>query len=175
MDSCRRAVRADGADRAAGAGCARPALVQGLGGDFNARVAAIDALGVAGGDEAAALLDALEGGRLGTVDGRLVVIGPEGLRDAASGEAIAAEAGAAGSRRDNRLRRAMYRARGARAVLAQPAQRLAAADTLREDASPALLPVLARALEAEQDDAVRAVLLYATAKLELASPTPRCA
>ena len=44
-----------------------PALVQGLAGDFNARVAAIDALGVAGGDEVAALLDALEGGRLGTV------------------------------------------------------------------------------------------------------------
>jgi len=63
-----------------------PALVQGLGGDFNARVAAIDALGVAGGDEAAALLDALEGGRLGTVGGRLVVIAPDGLRDAASGE-----------------------------------------------------------------------------------------
>ena len=51
-----------------------PALVQGLAGDFNARVAAIDALGVAGGDEAAALLDALEGGRLGTVGGRLVVL-----------------------------------------------------------------------------------------------------
>ncbi|ENO76336.1 urea ABC transporter permease UrtB, partial [Thauera aminoaromatica S2] len=72
-----------------------PALVRGLGGDFNARVAAIDALGVSGGDEAAALLDALESGRLGTLDGRVVIVAPDGLRDAASGEALAAEAGAA--------------------------------------------------------------------------------
>ncbi|HNH64815.1 MAG TPA: urea ABC transporter permease subunit UrtB, partial [Thauera aminoaromatica] len=45
-------------------------------------------------------------------------------------------------------------------------------NTLRENASPALLPVLARALEAEPDAAVREVLLYASAKLELASPDP---
>ena len=151
-----------------------PALVQGLGGDFNARVAAIDALGVAGGDEATALLDALEGGRLGTVDGRLVVIAPDGLRDAASGEALAADAGAATRITvNNRLRRAIGTARAALALSsAQPAQRLAAADTLRENASPALLPVLARALAAESDAAVREVLLYATAKLELSSPDP---
>jgi len=62
-----------------------PTLVRGLGGDFNARVAAIDALGVSGGDEAAALLDALESGRLGTLDGRVVIVAPDGLRDAASG------------------------------------------------------------------------------------------
>ncbi|WP_374615706.1 urea ABC transporter permease subunit UrtB, partial [Thauera aminoaromatica] len=54
----------------------------------------------------------------------------------------------------------------------QPAQRLTAANTLRENAGPALLPVLARALEAEPDAAVREVLLYASAKLELASPDP---
>ena len=151
-----------------------PALVQGLAGDFNARVAAIDALGVAGGDEAAALLDALEGGRLGTVGGRLVVIGPDGLRDAGSGEVLAADAGAATRITvNNRLRRAIGTARAALALSApDPAQRLAAADTLRENASPALLPVLARALAAESDAAVREVLLYATAKLELSSPDP---
>ena len=151
-----------------------PALVQGLGGDFNARVGAIDALGVAGGDAAAALLDALEDGRLGTVDGRVVVINPDGLRDAASGAALAADAGAATRITvNNRLRRALGTARAALALSApEPAQRLAAANTLRENASPALLPVLARALAAEQDAAVRAVLLYATAKLELASPDP---
>ena len=151
-----------------------PALVQGLAGDFNARVAAIDALGVAGGDEAAALLDALEGGRLGTVGGRLVVIGPDGLRDAGSGEVLAADAGAATRITvNNRLRRAIGTARAALALSApDPAQRLAAANTLRENASPALLPALTRALDAEQDDAVRAVLLYATAKLELAAPDP---
>jgi urea transport system permease protein len=151
-----------------------PALVQSLGGDFNARVGAIDALGVAGGDEAAALLDALEDGRLGTVDGRVVVIGPDGLRDAASGEALAADAGTATRITvNNRLRRALGTARAARMLSApEPAQRLVAANTLRENASPALLPALTRALEAEPDAAVRAVLLYATAKLELASPDP---
>lgn len=151
-----------------------PALVQGLAGDFNARVAAIDALGVAGGDEAAALLDALEGGRLGTLDGRLVVIAPDGLRDAASGEALSADSEATSRITvNNRLRRAIATARAAFALSApEAAQRLAAANTLRENASPALLPALTRALEAEQDDAVRAVLLYATAKLELASPDP---
>jgi urea transport system permease protein len=151
-----------------------PALVQSLGGDFNARVGAIDALGVAGGDEAAALLDALEDGRLGTVDGRVVVIGPDGLRDAASGEALAADAGTATRITvNNRLRRALGTARAALMLSApEPAQRLVAANTLRENASPALLPALTRALEAEPDAAVRAVLLYATAKLELASPDP---
>ena len=151
-----------------------PALVQGLAGDFNARVAAIDALGVAGGDEATALLDALEGGRLGTLDGRLVVIAPDGLRDAASGEALSADSEATSRITvNNRLRRAIATARAAFALSApEAAQRLAAANTLRENASPALLPALTRALEAEQDDAVRAVLLYATAKLELASPDP---
>uniref|UniRef100_UPI00262D391A ABC transporter permease subunit n=1 Tax=Thauera sp. TaxID=1905334 RepID=UPI00262D391A len=151
-----------------------PALVQSLGGDFNSRVGAIDALGVAGGDEAAALLDALEDGRLGTVDGRVVVIGPDGLRDAASGEALAADAGTATRITvNNRLRRALGTARAALMLSApEPAQRLVAANTLRENASPALLPALTRALEAEPDAAVRAVLLYATAKLELASPDP---
>ena len=151
-----------------------PALVQGLGGDFNARVAAIDALGVAGGDEAAALLDALEGGRLGTLDGRLVVIAPDGLRDAASGEALSADSEATSRITvNNRLRRAIATARAAFALSApEAAQRLAAANTLRENASPALLPALTRALDAEQDDAVRAVLLYAAAKLELAAPDP---
>ena len=151
-----------------------PALVQGLAGDFNARVAAIHALGVAGGDEAAALLDALEGGRLGTVGGRPVVIGPDGLRDADSGEMLAADAETATRITvNNRLRRAIGTARAALALSApDPAQRLAAANTLRENASPALLPALTRALDAEQDDAVRAVLLYATAKLELAAPDP---
>ncbi|MCK6408569.1 MAG: urea ABC transporter permease subunit UrtB [Thauera sp.] len=151
-----------------------PALVQSLGGDFNARVGAIDALGVAGGDEAAALLDALEDGRLGTVDGRVVVIGPDGLRDAASGEALAADAGTATRITvNNRLRCALGTARAALMLSApEPAQRLVAANTLRENASPALLPALTRALEAEPDAAVRAVLLYATAKLELASPDP---
>ena len=151
-----------------------PALVQGLAGDFNARVAAIDALGVAGGDEAAALLDALEGGRLGTLDGRLVVIAPDGLRDAASGEALSADSEATSRITvNNRLRRAIATARAAFGLSApEAAQRLAAANTLRENASPALLPALTRALDAEQDDAVRAVLLYATAKLELAAPDP---
>ncbi len=151
-----------------------PALVQGLGGDFNARVSAIDALGVAGGDEAAALLDALEGGRLGTLDGRVVIIAPDGLRDAASDEALAADAGSASRITvNNRLRRAIGTARAALDLSApERAQRLAAANTLRENASPALLPVLARALAAEQDAAVREVLFYASAKLELASPDP---
>ena len=59
--------------------------------EFEACVAAIDALGGGGGDEAGALLDARDGGRRGTVDGRLVVIAPHGLRDATSGEALADE------------------------------------------------------------------------------------
>jgi urea transport system permease protein len=103
-----------------------------------------------------------------------VIVAPDGLRDAASGEALSAEAGAATRITvNNRLRRAIGTAQAALALSApQPAQRLAAANTLRENAGPALLPVLARALEAEPDAAVREVLLYASAKLELASPDP---
>lgn len=151
-----------------------PALLQGLGGDFSARIAAIDALGVAGGDEAGALLDALEGGRLGTLDGRVVLIVADGLRDAGSGEVLRTDPGAAGRiTLNNRLRRALATARAALALSApDPAQRLAAANTLRENASPALLPVLERTLGRERDEAVRDVLLYAIARLELASPDP---
>ncbi len=73
-----------------------------------------------------------------------MVIGPDGLRDAGSGEVLAADAGAATRITvNNRLRRAIGTARAALALSApDPAQRLAAANTLRENASPALLPAL---------------------------------
>ncbi|HRP25052.1 MAG TPA: urea ABC transporter permease subunit UrtB [Thauera sp.] len=151
-----------------------PALVQGLAGDFQARIAAIEALGVSGAGEAGPLLDALEAGRLAVLDGRAVLVEDGRLRDLVDDAVLDAEvASATRITVNNRVRRAIATARAALA-LASPdrAQRLAAANTLRENAGETLLPVIERALEREDDDAVREALLYASAKLNLASPDP---
>ena len=151
-----------------------PALVQALG-DFNACVAAIDALAWPAATRPRRPLDALEGGRLGTVDGRLP--GGDRARGAARrrrGEAIAAEAGAA-TRITRTTACAVRSAPGAQ----RSRQSSAAAGTAlgrgrhpaRERQPGAAAGAGARS-KPKQDDAVREVLLYATAKLELASLNP---
>lgn len=146
-------------------------LLQGLAGDFNTRMQAIVALGVSGDAAAPALLDALEAGRLASLDGQLVMITADGLSDVLTGELLEAPVNSASRITvNNRVRRTLATARAALALDSDDvAVRLAAAQTLRDNVSETLLPVFERALEREQDDAVRDVLLYASARVNLAS------
>ncbi len=150
------------------------AQLAGLAGDFSARVAAIEALGVAGGADAGRVLDALEAGALGVVDGRVVIVDGSVVRDAASGEALDAAATTVDTLTvNNRLRRAIATARAALALgAADRGARLAAARTLADNASAALLPLFERALAAEPDDEIRAILGRAAARVNLAAADP---
>jgi hypothetical protein len=61
--------------------------VAGFAGDFSSRIAAIEALGIRGGDDARRVLDALEAGQLGVSgQGRVLIVDGETVREAASGE-----------------------------------------------------------------------------------------
>ncbi|MDR0716666.1 MAG: urea ABC transporter permease subunit UrtB [Azoarcus sp.] len=146
----------------------------GFAGDFSARVEAIEALGIEGGGDARRVLDALEAGKLGIWKDQVYILEDDGIFDAASGEKtlvdpIAIEIITV----NNRIRRALGGARAALALTSgNPAERLAAANTLNESPSPALLPLFERALATENDEAVRAVLVRAAARIKLADADP---
>lgn len=148
-----------------------PALVAGFAGDFNSRVAAIEALGVEGSAEARALLDAVEAGNLGTAADKVVVIDGDAVKDAASGEALQIAADEVETITvNNRIRRALATAHAALALSAESAaDRLAAANTLTENTSGSLLPLFERTLAGEKDEAVRGVLSRAVARVNLGS------
>ncbi|THF66598.1 urea ABC transporter permease subunit UrtB [Pseudothauera nasutitermitis] len=163
----------------AAAGKARAALdeatLQGLGAaDFGERIAAIEAVGATGGERARAIIAALEAGELGTAGGRVVIVRDGRVVDAASGEALELVADAVDSLRvNNRVRRALAVANAALDLESgERARRLAAAQTLRDNASEVVLPVLERALESEEDDAIREVVLLAAARVNLNADDP---
>ena len=104
-----------------------------------------------------------------------MIVAGDAVLDAASGEALSGvtTASVAIPTVNNRIRRALASAKAAFALTSEnAAERLEAAGTLREAASPALLPLFERALKSEQDEAVRAVLVLAMARLNLASDDP---
>ncbi|MBS0554793.1 MAG: urea ABC transporter permease subunit UrtB, partial [Proteobacteria bacterium] len=149
-----------------------PSLLAGFAGDFQGRMAAIEALGVAGGDDARRVLDALEAGRLGVIGGRAVIVDGDTVRDAASGEALDQGAGDVELvTLNNRVRRTLANARAALALTsADRAERLGAAITLGDNPNETLLPVFDRALAAETDEEIRGILARAAARIKLASP-----
>lgn len=152
-----------------------PGVLAGFAGDFSSRIAAIEALGVEGGETARRVLDALEAGRLGVIGERVVIVGEEGVCDAASGEALpdVPETPVETVTVNNRVRRALANARAAFALGGEDAAaRLAAAHTLGEAASPAWLPLFERALAGEKDEAVRGALVLAAARVNLSSADP---
>lgn len=146
-----------------------PALIAGFAGDFGSRVAAIEALGVDGSADARRVLSALEAGNLGVLAERVVIINGDDVIDAASGEKLLLAATEVDTiTLNNRLRRSIATANAAFALFsATPAERLAAATTMRENATETMTPALERALAAEPDEAVRSVLDYALAKINL--------
>ncbi|MBN8441905.1 MAG: urea ABC transporter permease subunit UrtB [Thauera sp.] len=148
-----------------------PAALAGLAGDFQSRMDAIEALGVAGGDDARRVLDALEAGHLGVIGERAVIVDGDRVRDAASGAVLELAAGDVEAiTMNNRVRRTLAGARAALALTAPDrAERLAAAITLGDSPNASLLPVFERALASETDEEIRGILLRAAARVNLAS------
>ncbi|MDR0701675.1 MAG: urea ABC transporter permease subunit UrtB [Azoarcus sp.] len=151
-----------------------PGALTGLAGDFSSRVAAIEALGIDGGDDASRVLDALEAGKLGVWKDQVYILGDQGIFDAASGEKTQVDPVTVETITvNNRIRRALSSARAAIALTSgNPAERLAAANTLNESPSSALLPLFGRALATESDEAVRAMLVLAAARIKLTDADP---
>ncbi|HNQ76388.1 MAG TPA: urea ABC transporter permease subunit UrtB [Pseudothauera hydrothermalis] len=149
-------------------------LAQLASGDFSARIAAIEAIGAAGGEDARRLIAALEAGELGVLDGRVVILTGGTVTDAASGAALAVDADAVDTLRvNNRVRRAIATAKAALDVSAPAREtRLAAANTLRDNASETLLPLLERALGKESDEAIGHILRLAVARIHLNAAEP---
>jgi urea transport system permease protein len=154
-------------------------LIEAMAGDFQSRVLAIERFGVLGAQPAQrpqveALFQALEAGQLAVFEGRLVLLEAQGLRGVDSGTPLAGDPESATRiTLNNRLRRTLATARSAMDLSSEDAAiRLAAAQTLRDNTSEALLDVLETALRTEKDPAIRDILLYATAKVHLGSNNP---
>ena len=141
-------------------------IVPGLAQDFEHRVTAIEMLGQLGGAPAQHILDALEAGHLGVYAGQVVVVEEGAVKDALTQQAVSIAAGDVEMLTvNNRIRQTLASAR-ANAALSAPevSVRLAAAKTLGENPSEAMLPLLDQALAREQDAGVRAVLAQAWAR-----------
>ena len=151
-----------------------PSLLAGFAGDFESRMNAIEAIGVAGGDDARRVLDALEAGNLGVVADKAVIVDGDTVRDAGSGEVLTQAVDAVELMTvNNRVRRTLANARAALALTsADRAERLSAAITLGDNPNETLLPVFERALAAESDEEIRGILARAAARINLASPDP---
>jgi urea transport system permease protein len=148
------------------------ALVNALGdGGFNDRAKAIDALAATGDAKVAPALEALVGGDLYTKPDGTVVIGQKGgngllLTDPLTGEQV----GDVGSRAvkkvkvNNRLRRAIRSALGGLTLRSpDPDVRRAAADATFKSRDPDTIELLDAAIEAEQVDGIRTLMMEARA------------
>ena len=135
----------------------------------------VEALAVSGSPRAAPVLDALQAGRLLVQPGgALFIRQPSGaVLDAETG-APAPDVSAATlrpARVNNGVRRAVDAAMGALQLFAPDAgMRAAAAEAVFKSRDPAALPVLDRAIAAEQDAGVRATMQQARASAVLATP-----
>ena len=152
-----------------------PAVIEGLADPgFQRRLAAIESLGLTGGDDARRVLGALDAGELGLMAGRLVIARGGQLLDAATGETLTGDISAVETiSLNNRLRRALAVARAASQLESTGrGERLQAARLLGENASEAWLPALERALGKENDGEIRSLLGQAVARVQLASSDP---
>ena len=167
------ALAADPTPAAAGLDAARVARLADP--ETGVRLEIIAELGASADPQAARVLQALGEGRLRAMpDGRLLADTGDGrAMDAATGQAMALPQDAEPVMVNNRLRRAVADAlAGSQLFAADPAARLAAAQRLAREGNAGRLPLIARALEAERDDSVRAALEVAQASLELKSDQP---
>jgi urea transport system permease protein len=151
-----------------------PEVVEGLGsGDFAARVTAIEALAI-GGTAGAEVVEALEAGNFAAVDGRAVLLRDGAVIDLATGDPLEIAADEVSPLRlNNRLRRAVATAKaGLTLESGSQAERLAAAQTLVDNASEPLLPLFRRVIDNEQNDTIRDLVIQAMARVQLASADP---
>jgi urea transport system permease protein len=153
-----------------------PGAVAGLAGeDADDKIAAVRALVAQGDPAAAGLLQALADEALSVSGGRVLREERDGrVLDAATGAPVTpVPADRETITVNNRLRREVEAGLGAlRLVSPDRAARLAAARELSDADDPALAPLLHRALAAERDGAVRAVLEQLVAQLDVKSPDP---
>ena len=143
------------------------------GDDFDARVAAIQNLGVVGDEESRRILQALEDDALAVAGGRLVIIEGEDVVDAATGAPIKPAPDYDAITVNNRVRQALAGAKAAIGISSPDRKtRLAAARVLADASSERLAPVFDKALAAEQDPEIRKLLLLSSARLNLGAAEP---
>jgi urea transport system permease protein len=151
-----------------------PALNRFLEDSFSETATAIEEIAASGAPQAQAILEALGSARLfvDPAGKRVYWREPAGLRDALTGEPVAAAPGALNTVRiNNRLRRILQNVLGAMTLMApQPATRRAAADALFRSRDANALPLLEEALKAEKDPAVTRAFVRARAAILIASP-----
>ncbi|MDR1708212.1 MAG: urea ABC transporter permease subunit UrtB [Candidatus Accumulibacter sp.] len=141
-------------------------------GDSGAKIAAIQELVRTGGAEAIPVLEAMAEDRLALAGETMVILEGGKAFDAVTGAAVEA-ADAETVTVNNRLRGELGRALAAlRLFSADAATRLAAAQSLQGQAGAAMAPLIARALEKENDAKIRALLTLAHAQASLADADP---
>jgi urea transport system permease protein len=140
--------------------------------DGDTKLAAINRLVTAGDTAAIPLFQAMQDDALQVFNGRVVIVTGDGVKDAVSGETLAAAPDKLESIIvNNRIRGALDSAIAAlRLVAPQREERLAAAKAVAADASAEMLPLIERALEKETDAEVKALLAQAAAAIGLKSP-----
>lgn len=149
-------------------------VFEGLGSsDFATRISAIEALAI-GGATGAEVIEAMEAGKFAAVDGRAVILRDGGVVDLATGEPLEIAADEVSPLRlNNSLRRALATAKaGLTLESGSRAERLAAAETLVNNASKPLLPLFGRVIENERVEAIRDLVIQAMARVQLASDDP---
>ncbi|RXZ33863.1 urea ABC transporter permease subunit UrtB [Oxalobacteraceae bacterium CAVE-383] len=156
-----------------------PALIKPLGGDDpDARIDAVNKIAALVNDDAIKVLNALNAENLYVrPNGDVLIIEDDKAYDPVAGQPVTPTPGDAdGITMNNRLRAAVEGAlSGLKLFSPDRDARAAAATDLLKDANPAQVPLIAKALEKEQDPAIRASLqqAIATANLLAADPAAR--
>jgi urea transport system permease protein len=138
--------------------------------DTDDKLAGIAKLAESADPAAFAVLKALADDNLAVLkDGRVIVVEGATARDAATGAQIPASAGDRESITiNNRVRRSLADALAALSLVSPDrAVRLAAAKALQKEASPDLLPLIAKAADKEADEEIKRLLVVAAAALQL--------
>jgi len=150
-----------------------PALLAPLTGDDpDARVEAVGKIGALANDEATRLLSAMKNGDVyATPDGKLLIASGDQAYDVGSGASGPLPDGADGLMINNRLRGAIDDALSALKMFSPDReQRLAAVTELQKSATLAQAPLIDKALAAETDADIRALLRLVAATAYLQSP-----
>lgn len=151
-----------------------PALVRQLAAaDSGDKVTAIRQLAQTADPDAVRVLKAMADDTLFVADGRVVVIAGEQAVDAATGAAIAMPANPEAPTVNNRIRGELANALAALKLFdPDPEVRLASAQKLQNQVGPAMVPLLARALDKERDARIARLLTLAHAQANLGNGDP---
>ena len=141
--------------------------------DSSDKVAAIQLLTQSADPDAVRVLKAMADDRLFLAGDKAVIIDGDKAFDAASGAAIAMPDNPESVTVNNRIRGELANALATLKLFDPDAGvRLASAQKLQSSVSPAMAPLLARALEKESDAKIKALLVLAHAQADLASKDP---